>query len=80
MVVVYALPVSDQITLSHLLSSHGCIDILINAIGMVGTNSISGWNTDFKNQSKEAWNQALDVNLTSVFFLIHFQNQSSKLI
>ena len=46
------------------------IDILINAIGMVGTNSISGWNTDFKNQSKEAWNQALDVNLTSVFFLI----------
>jgi len=46
------------------------IDGLVNAVGMVGTNKIKGWNTEFKNQSQDAWNQAIDNNLTAILFFI----------
>ena len=46
------------------------IDIMVNAIGMVGTDNMKGWNASFENQSYEAWNKAIGTNLTSIFFLI----------
>ncbi len=46
------------------------LDILINSLGFVGTSASSGWMTDFEKQTKEQWTKSLDVNLTSVFFLI----------
>ena len=54
----------------HLSKKYKKIDILVNSIGMVGTDKIDGWNTDFKYQKKDAWKKALDINLTSIFFLI----------
>ena len=46
------------------------IDGLVNTIGMVGTDKTKGWNTTFDKQEKKAWNKAIDVNLTSIFFFI----------
>ncbi|MDG2158712.1 MAG: SDR family NAD(P)-dependent oxidoreductase, partial [Gammaproteobacteria bacterium] len=46
------------------------LDILINSIGFVGTSKMKGWNTGFKNQSKQAWDCSIETNMTSVFFLI----------
>ena len=45
------------------------IDIMINSIGMVGTDTMEGWNSCFEKQSIDAWNKAIDINLTSIFFL-----------
>lgn len=46
------------------------IDGLVNTIGMVGTDKIKGWNTTFDQQEKKAWDKAIDINLTSIFFFI----------
>ena len=46
------------------------IDIMVNSIGMVGTNKMKGWNSGFENQNIDAWNKAIDTNLTSIFFLV----------
>ena len=56
--------------IEYLNKKYKKIDILINSIGMVGTDKSNGWNTDFKYQTKDVWQKALDVNLTSIFFLI----------
>jgi len=49
---------------------YGKLDVLVNSIGMVGTDKMKGWNTSFKKQSKKSWDNAININLTSVFFLI----------
>ena len=46
------------------------IDIMINSIGMVGTDTMKGWNSCFEKQSIDAWNKAIDINLTSIFFQV----------
>lgn len=45
------------------------IDMLINCAAMVGSNDLKGWNTEFKNQSIEAWNSCLNTNLSSAFLI-----------
>ena len=46
------------------------IDTIINSIGMVGTDNMTGWNTSYKNQARDSWQKCLDVNLSSIFFLV----------
>ena len=46
------------------------IDHVVNTIGMVGTDKDIGWTSSFESQSKESWNKCLEINLTSIFFLI----------
>ncbi len=46
------------------------IDVLINAIAMVGTSDLKGWNEPFSKQSRSSWDKAIDVNLSSLFFFI----------
>ena len=55
---------------STLSSNFKKIDILINSIGMVGDSKIKGWSTPFEKQLIGPWKKAIDVNLTSVFFLV----------
>jgi len=50
--------------------SYKKIDIMVNSIGMVGTDDMEGWNTNFEKQSYDAWNKAIETNLTSIFFFI----------
>lgn len=59
---VHAVPAQAA---SHL----GGLDILINNAGFVGTSGLSGWVTDFEQQTTETWRKALEVNLTAPFTL-----------
>ncbi len=47
----------------------GRLDVLINNAAYVGTSDVSGWVTQFEEQSVGTWKQAMDVNLTSAFAL-----------
>ena len=56
--------------LENIKKDYKQIDILVNSIGMVGTDKMKGWNSKFDKQSYDAWSKAIDTNLTSIFFLI----------
>tara|TARA_B100000123_G_scaffold265464_1_gene236525 strand:- start:3 stop:785 length:783 start_codon:yes stop_codon:yes gene_type:complete len=55
---------------SKISNKYERIDTIINSVGMVGTDKMKGWNTSFDNQDIEAWQKCLDINLSSIFFLI----------
>jgi len=45
------------------------INILVNAAGLVGTSERRGWIGNFEDQEIGPWNEAIQVNLSSVFLL-----------
>jgi NAD(P)-dependent dehydrogenase (short-subunit alcohol dehydrogenase family) len=45
------------------------LDVLINNAAFVGDSNLDGWIDNFSQQSIEAWNRALEVNLTAAFHL-----------
>jgi NAD(P)-dependent dehydrogenase (short-subunit alcohol dehydrogenase family) len=45
------------------------LNVLINNAAFVGNSNLTGWNTDFENQTVETWRRAFEVNLTAVFEL-----------
>ena len=47
----------------------GGLDVLVHAAALVGTSSLSGWAVPFDEQSVDAWDAAVRVNLTSAFVL-----------
>jgi NAD(P)-dependent dehydrogenase (short-subunit alcohol dehydrogenase family) len=47
----------------------GRLDILIHSAAYVGTTQVPGWAVPFSDQSVEAWDDAIRVNLTSAFLL-----------
>ncbi len=69
-----AINLSDQSSLSSVSSQiereFGRLDVIVNSAALVGSSKRKGWVTDFATQGNEAWGEALDINLTSVFFLI----------
>lgn len=48
----------------------GRIDVLLHCAALVGQTELAGWSVPFEEQSVEAWNRALGVNLTSAFVLV----------
>jgi NAD(P)-dependent dehydrogenase (short-subunit alcohol dehydrogenase family) len=48
----------------------GGLDILIHSAAFVGTTQFPGWAVPLEDQTLEAWNAALQVNLTSAFVLV----------
>jgi NAD(P)-dependent dehydrogenase (short-subunit alcohol dehydrogenase family) len=46
------------------------LDILVNCAAMVGTAHVPGWATRFEDQRLDAWQGALDINLTAPFLLV----------
>lgn len=46
------------------------LDILVHCAAYVGTTHARGWDVPFKEQTVAAWDDALRVNLTSVFVMI----------
>lgn len=50
-------------------SKVGAIDVLVNNAAFTGDTQLKGWITDFADQSVEAWNSAILVNLTACFLL-----------
>ena len=72
------MPSSIKKIKDYIVKNYGQLDVLVNSIGMVGTNTMKGWNTEFKGQNKETWNKAIDTNLTSIFFLIQSLHELMK--
>ena len=48
----------------------GRLDILIHCAAYVGATQVPGWAVPFKDQTVEAWDAALRVNLTSAFIMV----------
>ena len=55
--------------ISAIMSNHSSLNILVNNAALVGSSNLVGWSVPFEEQSLDAWNRALEVNLTSVFHL-----------
>lgn len=51
------------------IAEFGGLDILIHSAAFVGTTQFPGWGVPFEEQSVEAWEAALRVNLTAAFIL-----------
>ncbi len=51
------------------IEEHGRLDILVHCAGFVGTTKFPGWAVPFEEQSLEAWDAALRINLSSAFYL-----------
>ena len=61
--------VSRKDLIQKIFDSYLSLDVLVNNAAYTGDSNIKGWVTSFENQSLEAWESALQVNLTSVFEL-----------
>jgi len=48
----------------------GRLDILIHCAAWVGTTEAAGWAVPFEEQTVEAWDAAMRINLTSAFVLV----------
>ncbi len=48
----------------------GGLDILIHSAAFVGTTDFPGWAVPFEEQSVEAWDSAMRVNVTSSFIIV----------
>ena len=48
----------------------GGLDIIVHCAAYVGTTPVSGWAVPFEQQTVEAWDAALRVNLTSAFTVV----------
>ena len=48
----------------------GGLDIIVHCAAYVGTTQYPGWAVPFEQQTVEAWDAALRVNLTSAFTLV----------
>ena len=48
---------------------YGRLDVLVHAAAFVGTSRLPGWAVPFEEQSVDAWDRAMRVNLTAAFIL-----------
>ena len=55
--------------ISYLNENNQSLNVIINNAAFVGTSKLTGWATDFENQTIETWRRAVEVNLTAVFDL-----------
>lgn len=51
------------------VSTLGGLDILVHSAAFVGTTRVAGWAVPFEQQTVEAWDAGMRVNLTSAFVL-----------
>ncbi len=49
----------------------GGLDVLVHCAALVGQDELPGWSVPFEEQTVDAWEAALRVNLTSAFVLVH---------
>lgn len=48
----------------------GRLDIVVHCAAFVGTTQMDGWAVPFSEQTTEAWNAAMDVNISSFFTMV----------
>ncbi len=51
------------------LAALGGLDIVVHCAGYVGTTSVPGWAVPFEQQTVQAWDAAMRVNLTAAFII-----------
>lgn len=51
------------------IERHGALDVLFHCAAYVGTTSVPGWSAPLAEQTVEAWDAGLRVNLTAAFVL-----------
>ncbi len=54
----------------------GGLDILVHCAGYVGTTEVAGWAVPFDEQTVDAWDQAMRVNVTSAFTMVQEARQA----
>jgi len=54
----------------RVVETMGGLDILVHCAAYVGTDKMTGWSVPFKEQTVEAWDVGMRVNLTSAFILV----------
>ncbi len=62
-------PDSPRILIARTIERFGKLDVLVNNAAYTGTTGVSGWAVPFADQTLDAWNQAVAVNLTAPFRL-----------
>lgn len=60
---------STRAALRESVDALGSLDILVHCAALVGTAELDGWAVPFAEQTVDAWEQALRVNLSSAFVL-----------
>jgi NAD(P)-dependent dehydrogenase (short-subunit alcohol dehydrogenase family) len=53
------------------ITALGGLDVLVHTAGLVGSSDRPGWTVPFAEQSVAAWDEAIRVNVTSAFVLVH---------
>ncbi len=61
---------STRTAMRDAVSSQGGLDILVHCAAYVGTTQVPGWAVSFEQQTVEAWDAAIRVNLTSAFVMV----------
>lgn len=70
---------STRFAVQRVVKELGGIEIIVHCAAFVGTTQYKGWAVSFEQQSVEAWDNALRVNLTSPFVLVQeAQNELEK--
>jgi len=62
--------VATRSMIRHAAADLGGLDVLVHSAAVVGTAALSGWAVPFDEQSVDAWDEALRINLTSAFVLV----------
>jgi NAD(P)-dependent dehydrogenase (short-subunit alcohol dehydrogenase family) len=69
---------STRSAVGEAIKKLGGLDILIHCAAYVGTTKIPGWSVPFENQSVDAWDQAMRVNVTAAFVLAQQAREALK--
>jgi NAD(P)-dependent dehydrogenase (short-subunit alcohol dehydrogenase family) len=57
-------------SIRNVVQKLGRLDILIHCAAYVGTTEVAGWSVPFGQQTVDAWDAAMRVNLTSAFIMV----------
>ncbi len=63
-------------TVRKAIGAMGGLDILIHCAGYVGTSNLPGWAVPFEQQTAEAWDAAIRVNVSSAFVMAQQARQA----
>ncbi len=55
---------------TSIVGAVGGLDIIVHCAAFVGTTRMDGWAVPFAEQTTEAWNAAMDVNISSFFTMV----------
>lgn len=61
---------ATRVAVRDAVASLGGLDVVVHAAALVGTSELRGWSVPLGEQSVQAWDEAMRVNVTSAFVLV----------